>query len=365
MSMTSLYHFAATYAMRKPVALNVRLSRVKPRDVLELSDLCLKHNVLDLYLWLSLRYPEFFVERELCQEQKSFAIECIQESLESSHLQHRFSHSNEYKAMRIRFLTGKSQGMPSLSYGAVRSSFEENIALISECDLYTFPTMIEEDGGKAPPVSFRDREDNGRKAKLMGGGKSLPIGLVASPDVKHSKVGLIGGSDRTAAVGNTAQQPARTAIHLQYSTPKSNLVYNKTTKQYEKPSVKPPAARAVGVATGSKTSGNSHTNEKQVKQHFSPKNAVHRPLNSLTKLPLINTWHGNKGSNSNNNNKSSSSSDRGTHPGAVKRTGTQSQSQSKTPGNAPARTGTGISNQIKRVDKVDNSWDKLLNQNEL
>lgn len=348
--------------MRKPVALNVRLSRVKPRDVLELSDLCLKHNVLDLYLWLSIRYPEFFVERELCLEQKSFAIECIQESLESTHLQHRFSHSNEYKSMRIKFLTGRSQGLPSLSYGAVRASYENNIALINERDLYVFPTLIEEDGGPNPGHgSNRDKDENTRKPKTMASGKALPVGLLPVSNIRQpimnkresTPSSSFFGSDRTP-VRSTDQEAGRTPIHHQYSTSKTNLVFNEITRQYEKPKddvVKPAVVRAadvgvgVAAATGSRTTSDSNVDEKQVKQHSLYKTVGPRPLNSLTKLPLLslNSWKigsSNSNSNSNNNsNSSSSSSDRGKHPGTVPWVGTKA----PTPGTPAARTGSILS----------------------
>jgi hypothetical protein len=353
--------------MRKPVALNVRLSRVKPRDVLELSDLCLKHNVLDLYLWLSIRYPEFFVERELCLEQKSFAIECIQESLESTHLQHKFSHSNEYKKMRIKFLTGKSQGLPSLAYGEVRASYEKNIASIKEVDLYVFPTLIEEDGGPNPShVSYRDFNDRARKPRVMAGGKPLPVGLLGPPDTRqssHHSRPLTPGSSKTKSTEEWTSRPAnrpanrpapKTAVGLQYSTTKSNLVYNKITKQYENPRnerVQPAADKSAG-GSGIRASFDNHTK----------KSVVSRPLNPLTKLPLIKSWKA--GSSNSNNSSSSSSRDRGTHPAAGTRTGTQSQSQTHTPVTTTSRTGagTGVAEMNRRSET---SSDKLLKQNEL
>lgn len=198
MSMTTLYAFAATYAMRRPVALNVRLTRQKPKDVLELSDLCVKHNVLDLYLWLSIRFPEFFVEREVCLEQKTFAIECIQSSLESPHLQHKFSHSNEYKAVRVKMLTGETLGLPSFNYGAVRESFVKNLALIDQKDLYVFPTLAEEAepqtrtssgnaGGTARDNSYKNpAEKMYRRNDVVRKVPPLPVGLRVShsPDTQ-------------------------------------------------------------------------------------------------------------------------------------------------------------------------------------
>jgi hypothetical protein len=80
-AMHILYQFAASYAMKRPVALNVRLPSRKPRTVQQIQELCQKHNYLELYLWLGLRYPKFFVEREICQMQKVHALKMIEEAL--------------------------------------------------------------------------------------------------------------------------------------------------------------------------------------------------------------------------------------------------------------------------------------------
>lgn len=65
-AMNMLYYFAATYAMKRPIALNMRLNRNPPSMISEFSDLCAKHNIIELYIWLSLRFPKYFVERDIC-----------------------------------------------------------------------------------------------------------------------------------------------------------------------------------------------------------------------------------------------------------------------------------------------------------
>jgi hypothetical protein len=57
-----------------------------PADVLELTDLCVKHNICDLYLWLANRFPGNFVERELAVRQKAAAIGLIQQGLKEMDL---------------------------------------------------------------------------------------------------------------------------------------------------------------------------------------------------------------------------------------------------------------------------------------
>jgi hypothetical protein len=146
-SMVLLYQFAATYAMRRPVALNVRLSRQQPKDVLELSDLCSKHESLDLYLWLSFRFPEYFVEQESCLEQKAFAISAIESSLDRPELRHRFSHSEAYSKMRSEMLAEKPDGLPPMTYGSsIRTSTAENLKKIPHGKLHVYPRLHEEEG---------------------------------------------------------------------------------------------------------------------------------------------------------------------------------------------------------------------------
>lgn len=65
------------------MALNIRLPNRRPRDMLELRELCNKHNMLDLYLLrLFFRFPKFFVEPELCIVQKAHAVSLIGRALE-------------------------------------------------------------------------------------------------------------------------------------------------------------------------------------------------------------------------------------------------------------------------------------------
>ena len=103
-AMIKLYHFAATYALKRPVGLNVRLKRSLPESFEEFGILCATHNILELYLWLSLRYPKYFIEHDLCLEQKEHAMAMIQKCLTSGRIQQDYSHADgymkEYQAMK-------------------------------------------------------------------------------------------------------------------------------------------------------------------------------------------------------------------------------------------------------------------------
>ena len=79
--MNELYAFAATYALKRPVRINIRLPSKLPNTIIAFSDLCVKHNIIDLYIWLSWRFPKFFVEKEICMQQKNYALGLIEETL--------------------------------------------------------------------------------------------------------------------------------------------------------------------------------------------------------------------------------------------------------------------------------------------
>jgi hypothetical protein len=125
-AMKSLYDFAAKYAMQQPVALNIRLSKELPRDLKEFGDLCVRHSILDLYMWLSVRHPKYFIERDICLQQKLFAVKQIEQTLHSIQLQKDQSHSSSYASMREK-MGGR---LPSSEFPQVVASYKENIAKI-------------------------------------------------------------------------------------------------------------------------------------------------------------------------------------------------------------------------------------------
>jgi hypothetical protein len=122
MSMNLLYGFTSAYALRRPVAMNIRLSKYKPTDVYSFMDLCSKYNALDLYLWLSYRFPKYFIERDLCLQQREFALNLIEKALFSSNLHQDFSHKSEYVKVREFLLKNYPDGLPPDSFGSIRET---------------------------------------------------------------------------------------------------------------------------------------------------------------------------------------------------------------------------------------------------
>jgi hypothetical protein len=60
--MNILYSYISQYAQKKPVALNIRFPNGVPQTFRQFADFCAKHNILELYSWLSQRFPDYFVE---------------------------------------------------------------------------------------------------------------------------------------------------------------------------------------------------------------------------------------------------------------------------------------------------------------
>ena len=60
--MNTLYSYISQFAQKKPVALNIRFPRGVPQTFGQFADFCTKHNVLELYSWLAMRFPDYFVE---------------------------------------------------------------------------------------------------------------------------------------------------------------------------------------------------------------------------------------------------------------------------------------------------------------
>ena len=121
--MTALYEFAAKYALKQPVALNIRLSKSLPTDIKTFGDLCIKHNILDLYVWLANRFPKYFIEHDLCLEQKKFAIKQIEITLKKSSLEKGTSHGRTYVKLRDR-MSGR---LPAEDYPHIQQSVIENL----------------------------------------------------------------------------------------------------------------------------------------------------------------------------------------------------------------------------------------------
>ena len=165
LNMNMLYTFAANYAMKRPVALNVRLPKHRPRDVFEFMELCAKNNILDLYLWLSFRFPTYFIEQEQCLEQRKYALSLIEQSLALTELHQDFDHADDYRQIREGFIAKYPDSLPPESWGAVRETVNEHIQAMKDqgLELYTY---------QHSPKNNRPRRSNHNTRKSYSGNHS-------------------------------------------------------------------------------------------------------------------------------------------------------------------------------------------------
>jgi hypothetical protein len=137
--MQVLYQFAASYAMQRPVALNIRLPSRKPRTVDEIEDLCKKHNYLELYLWLAQRYPKYFIEKEVCSLQKNHALKMIEQALFTLTMQAGGTHAGAYKRMRDSMRQIYPDDLPPIEYGSsIREATKTHLAAVDRSVLLHF-----------------------------------------------------------------------------------------------------------------------------------------------------------------------------------------------------------------------------------
>lgn len=158
MTMHNLYQYAALYACGRPVPLNIRINKALPRDLLSFRRLCDQHNTLELYLWLSNRFPTNFIERETCIYMKNYATNLIEMSLPA----HSFRKDIDLVDERYRRMENKIHGerLPPLKYGAeLRERTAQYLAQIPANLRYVAAPKLAED------------EENTQKEKERGGYK--------------------------------------------------------------------------------------------------------------------------------------------------------------------------------------------------
>lgn len=124
--MTALYEYAAKYALNHPVALNVSLHHELPRNLEELTVLCDRLSVLDLYEWLANRFPKNFIERDVCMEQRKFALRQIDTVLRSVTIEGKVSYAASYDS-NTRKLKGK---LPAKEFPHILEQFQQNLARV-------------------------------------------------------------------------------------------------------------------------------------------------------------------------------------------------------------------------------------------
>lgn len=148
--MHKIYNYASLYSKNRPVYLNLRLPKSLPRNVVEFSDLCLKNNTIELYLWLSMRFPMHFIEKELATILMKEAIELITQTLIHRRL---INHENDavasgYRELRQKLMSAGHRSnnpiaLPPIEYGeVVRQEYLQNYLAIPTHLKYVDPSTV-------------------------------------------------------------------------------------------------------------------------------------------------------------------------------------------------------------------------------
>jgi ATP-dependent RNA helicase SUPV3L1/SUV3 len=98
--MNRLYDWATIYSMNRPVFLDIRINKELPQDVEELTDLIMKNACIDLYLWLSMRFPKNFLEVEKAARLHDGAVKLIADTLAMRKLKQAYDLTNGYLMTR-------------------------------------------------------------------------------------------------------------------------------------------------------------------------------------------------------------------------------------------------------------------------
>ncbi len=125
LSMNVLYTFAAHFAQHRPVPLTIRIPQSEPQSLSEFSDLCFKHDLLDLYIWLSHYFPKCFIEGTKCKELKDISLHLIQYALENANIQQDYSYTTYYQSLRNK--VPKENGFPVQFSSLIRAVYVSHL----------------------------------------------------------------------------------------------------------------------------------------------------------------------------------------------------------------------------------------------
>jgi hypothetical protein len=201
-----LYHYAAIYATNRPVPLKIRFPKRKPTDLVEFTEFCDKHNILDLYLWLANRFPKYFIEKENCLELKEYALKIIQSTLENSMLKHQYSHSQVFRSQRKRMheAGASSTELPHTLSTETRNEMLEFLKKTPEDEWHVFPN--ESYSGEEEVVrgsrGGRYRGGSGHNSNGRDGRPSKRNDAHNNSDKKNSSNGPSHGSPEGKSGGN-------------------------------------------------------------------------------------------------------------------------------------------------------------------
>lgn len=151
--LAALLAFSEHYAARLPVPLNVNLSLHAPRGFKDFELICAQYGTLDLYLWLQMRFPEYFTEVDLCLQQKELALKHIELFLlrrQSAGIK-AYTHLTTYR--KIRASVGDK--LPAAEHEHIRQSTLQNMESVRQSELVIMRSDKKTERADRPDVAGR------------------------------------------------------------------------------------------------------------------------------------------------------------------------------------------------------------------
>lgn len=163
----ALLTYCTHYAARRPVPLDVDVPTRAPRGFPHFEAICKLYSTLDLYLWLQVRYPEYFTEKELCLEKKDLVLQHIDQYLQRR--QHggdqEYTHLITYRKTREK-MSGK---LPAAEHRHILESTLQHLDSVKDHELVI--TRKEKPADSSRSSSNRGRGRGRDRRGGRGGGR--------------------------------------------------------------------------------------------------------------------------------------------------------------------------------------------------
>lgn len=159
----ALLTYCTHYAARRTVPLNVDVPTKTPRGFSHFEAICKLYSTLDLYLWLQVRYPEHFTEKELCLEQKEIVLQHIDQYLQRKQGGgQEYTHLITYRKIRER-MSGK---LPAAEHQHILESTLQHMDSVKDHEL-----VITRKEKHANSPRDRDRDHRQGRGQSRDGGR--------------------------------------------------------------------------------------------------------------------------------------------------------------------------------------------------
>ena len=188
MSVNALYEFASSYASKVPVPIKIIFPSKKPTDLEAFTDFCARHNVLDLYIWLSFRFPSYFVHQDKALLQAQYSLSIIQNTLESSTLKQIYSHAGAFRRLTNK-IKCDAKGFPLSISESIRQSMIDRLKKIDRKFWYV---LTENDDSKFDSRLMYNKSNSYSNSRNIG----------ANDDRKIDSKSNDNGKDRNRIIGD-------------------------------------------------------------------------------------------------------------------------------------------------------------------